>query len=789
MGILLIAKDNIKRQKGNAFIFFTLVAVAVLMLYVGISVLSNMDKVIDKRNTAVNGADYFLFSASEQKDEIERILAEKQEVTYLETEEGIWTTGTKYYSENETEEEANQISFLFQRKDAQRNLSVIQIIDKGKEWKENSIILPYYMKVGMGYSTGETLHIVSHDKTYSFEIYGFTEDVMFATPTNIPTEKTFISEQYFDKLSEELGGKGYIYRAKLEDNTEQEPFMINTGQTLKKEISDYMTTDQQDLVYDQLKYGTSITANILMAVLTIFAFLLILISLIIVRFNINNSIEMNMRNIGMLKASGYTSGMLVAATVAEFEVIGALGMAGGLLGAKGAADVIGGILSSSMGVQWKMGFEPWSAFISIGVTALLILTVVLFSARRYRKITPLYALRNGIYTHNFRRNHIRLDKTRLPLNTAIGVKPILGNAKKNISISLIVAILVFIGNIAVSLYQNLVLDKEQMTNIIGLEVADIGVPFQQDNKQVIKEKIENMEETAHSIEFATEDMIAEKGEKEISLNCEIYDKTEILSVDNVVEGRRPEYENEIMISTVVAQKLGVSVGEVIYLEMNQGRQDYLVVGMNQGINHLGRNAMITLKGAKRLNEKLATNMFYIYLKEPESVDEVIEILKEELADEKVEIINGKKEQSMSLVSIIDIMKILCQVLATVVFLVIALILMLLVKTQVIREKRQIAIYKALGYTTGQIMQQITMNYIPVFFAGAVGGCIGAFAGVTPAVVLSLSVFGIQNCSMKISFGATLGIVSVVLLWAELVIVLCSARISKITPCEMLQEVS
>ena len=161
MGILLIAKDNIKKQKGNTFILFLLVALAVLMLYVGISVLSNMEQVIDKRNEAVNGADYLLFSASTQSDEILNFFNKQNDVAYVEREKALYLSGAKYFTNNQTEKDSNQISFYFQNKDTERKLSVLQIIDEGKEWKENSVILPYYNTAWPGHKTTDTITTTS----------------------------------------------------------------------------------------------------------------------------------------------------------------------------------------------------------------------------------------------------------------------------------------------------------------------------------------------------------------------------------------------------------------------------------------------------------------------------------------------------------------------------------------------------------------------------------------------------------------------------------------------------
>ncbi len=791
MGILLIAKDNIKKQKGNATILFLLVALAVFMLYVGISVLSNMDQVIDKRNEAVNGADYFLFSESTHSSEIMDFFEKKDEVTYVEREEALFVSSAKYFSDTQLEKDADEISFFFQDIEAERKLSVIKVHDEGKVWKENSIILPYYMKVGMGYQTGETLNIEINNKIFYFEIYGFTEDIMFSTTAIIAMEKGFISNHYYKDIEKELGSSGYMYRTKLKKDINVDDF-LEKNNLLKDIIPDYISKVHLDLDYELVKYGASITANIFMAILTIFAILIIFIALVIVHFNINNTIEMNMKNIGILQASGYTCSQLAVATVVEFLSIGAVGMAVGLGCAKGASDMIGGTISSAIGLCWEMGFDLISALLSIGIITFLILFGVFLSSRRYWKIVPLYALRNGIYTHNFKKNHIRLDKTKLPLNAAIGMKQIWGNLKKNISICFIVVILTFIGNMSVSLYQNLVSNTDKMFQIIGMEGGDIRVLIQTGEediniiKESVKSEIAHLDGMKQIVELIEEDMMISNDTTKVSVNCDICDNPNNLRVNNIVEGKRPEYDNEIMLSTVIADKLDVSIGEVVYLELNEGREDYLVVGISQGINHLGRKAMITADGALRLNENLTANTLLLYVNDATSIENTIETLNDTLENYEVSIVNSKKEIDITLISIISTMKILCIVMAVVIAFVIALVLVLLVKTQLIRQTRQFAIYKALGYTTVQLIWQITMSYIPVFFVGTLVGCGVAFLGITPSVVLSLSAFGIKSFAMDLSFTAMLGIVVTIVVWSEIIIVLCSTKIRKITPYEMQQ---
>lgn len=793
--MFLIARDNIKKKKGNAFILFLLVALSVLLLYAGTSVLSNMDQVIDNRNESVNGADYLLITPSTDVDEINTLLKNREEVAECENDKGILLPGVKFYNGSEKEEDAQQLAFLFQDKDVKRNISKMSLFDEGSEWKENSIILPYYMKVGMGYETGDTLHLIYKDSTYQFEIYGFSEDVMFSTPSNVPMEKCFISKACLDKNADAWSGKVTIFRATLKEGYDMEKFEVDALQMLIDEITDFQYMNNFSLNYSSMRTGTTITANILMGVLTVFAVLLILIALIIIFFNVNNSIESNMKNIGMLEASGYTSRQLGAATIFEFLIISIAGILAGFLSATGAAKVIGGLLSASIGLRWEMGFDVRGALFSTIIIIMLILLASSVCSLKYKKIAPLDALRNGINTHNFNKNHIRMEEINLPLNLSIGLKNILYNKKKNITICLIVVLLSFCVNVTVSIYTNFVLCHDTLIQLTGMEMPEVTVEATETSTEGLtkfldqsKQKLASMKGVKRILEYTNSDIKLRNGENEVSANCDIYDDTSSLTTDNLVEGKRPEYNNEIMLTTVILNRLDATLGDVIYLELNGESKDYLVVGISQGITNLGRKAMITKEGMKRLNKDFVPMALYIYLEEGTDVNDAVTDIKSILSDQKVEVVDFQEYVSAAMKSTINAMSNMCFVLLVAVVIVIAMLLFLLIKTQLVRDKKLLGIYKALGYTMWQLILQTTMSYIPVVLVGAVLGGVAAWFGINPSVTACVSAFGIRNCSMKLNPLEMLGVVVMISLWAELIAILCSAQIRKIVPCEMIQEV-
>lgn len=795
MGLLLIALDNIKKKKGNAFILFFLIALAVMLLYVGISSLANMGHVIDQRNKLVKGADYFLFTTSNYTKEIETQILKQKEVEYLESEKAYLVPSVKYYNSTESIETANQMDFFLLNKDSKRNLSIINLIDKGKEWKKNSIIVPYYLKAGEGYNIGDHINLVYNDSTYTYEIYGFTEDVMFSTPTNMSAQKCFISTEAFDEISEKAAYLGQFYRLDLTKGSDMYHFENNMNQVLGKEITDFEYVVNWATNYDVMKYGAGITANIIMSILTVFSSLLIFISLIIVHFNISNSIEMNMKNIGMLKASGYTSSQMTLATILEFIIISIFALCAGLICAVSVSNLIGNILSSSIGLLWDMNFDSRSALISILVIVFLVLLAVLLCSFKFKRITPLDALRNGINSHNFKKNVIRLDKIAVPLNAAIGLKSILFHKKKNLTICFIIVILSFSANISLSVYQNFAIKPDKLIAIAGIEQSDILIKMKDNENsryldifESTKQKVLANDDVQYVIECNSFNMACKANGNEVTINLDIYDQTDKLRTDNIVRGRRPAYDNEIMLTSIMAEHLGVSIGDVVYLELKGVRMDYLLVGESQGLNQLGRKGMITMDGLTRINPDIRPLGLYVYAVENVNLNELIQDLKLTLIDEQVDISNNVDYIETALGSIAISMKLLCGVMIGVVILTIALILVLLIKIQLVRDQKQLGIYKALGYTTSQLMLQTIMSYIPIVLIGSIIGSVFAGYGAEPSFVLCFSAFGIEKSGMKVSMISLVGVLIIIVLWATLIAGLCSLRIKKIVPWKMMQEV-
>ena len=112
---------------------------------------------------------------------------------------------------------------------------------------------------------------------------------------------------------------------------------------------------------------------------------------------------------------------------------------------------------------------------------------------------------------------------------------------------------------------------------------------------------------------------------------------------------------------------------------------------------------------------------------------------------------------------------------------------LLLKTKIVREKKNYGVYKALGFTTGQLLMQTVLSSLPVIVSGALLGSLLCDLVAGPLAGICLKSIGIYQYQMHVD-----GIYKIITLGfitgtAFLVAVLTGARIRKIQPVKLLAE--
>lgn len=366
---------------------------------------------------------------------------------------------------------------------------------------------------------------------------------------------------------------------------------------------------------------TMLFVSIITSVLLVFMGLLLIVVIIVITYSITTGIQMDYVNIGILKAVGITQGQLRLILVLQYIAAEIVGMAAGLAGSVWLIKSFGTIFQPIMAVvittriAWAQSFF-WIAVILAGTGILLFVLTA-----KAAKITPMRALSQGkdeIYFSS------RLNVAVSPkhLYTTLALRQITSEGRRYVGTVVIVAILVFFM-MTIQILGGIV-DSESARESMGEIVSDVEIQLQ---TKVDEHEFQNIEQTIEEITpiqkkcYTNTTYMSLNGEE---IYCFIYQNPGDMQM---TKGRAPIYDNEIAITEITAEEVGIKMGDTVTVACGSNREEYLVSGIYQGLNDAGLNFSIGFQGAQKLG--ISSMGYGAYkLSEPEKAVQVQERLNE-----------------------------------------------------------------------------------------------------------------------------------------------------------------
>lgn len=785
MRYILLIKNNLKRSVIIAITLVFLVSVAMCAIIVSMNSLMQMDKTVEDVKDKTNCADVSIMMPKVTHEEaVEDILSDVDSIKETEKEE-VYYFGDGSIANENLDDNGDELPILIERISFKRNMSKIHTLEESSTKHDNGIYLPYYLNVAKEYKLGDTVKLSLGGRNYKCTVDGFYEEINFANPSNFSTYMILISDKTWDEISDNATAMNefWLWRGISDGKVSTDD--IETEFTKKfNEKYDLGLESGFVLSYDTMKVGTIMFPNIIMGILLGLAGVLLIIAIVVIRFQIITYIQQNYKNIGVMEATGYTTSDLILVFVGMFALITVGGVALGE-----AVSIIGGeainfLLGVTTGLQWKV-IPNASLYIIAPVVMIIFVAIVsVFASLKIRKITVLNALRDGINTHNFKRNYFALEKTPLPLNLTIGIKGIMASLKQNISIAFIVCLLSFSVAFSFVAVDNFDGDSDSMWSFIGLEKGDVQFYFKDES---LKKEINDHEDIKQILEQTTINTTISFKDKEQTLQTKVSPDFSKHNKNLIVEGRYPEVDNEISLTTLIAEKLDVGINDVVSVLCEDKQQEYIVVGLTQQTSNLGRSSAMTLEGARRVSPSIQINTGNYILKEGVNVNDFIQEIYEQYGNDKVVLSNLQKIMKDIMTTYSMTMNALCVGMLIVTVIVVTLILYLLVSVKILKERRNYGVSKAMGYTTSQLIIQILSGFMPQIILGCAIGAILAMVGTNPLIAMSMSSVGFKKCTFTIPVGPIILVSIAVIILAFIITAVTSIRIRKITPVQLIEE--
>ncbi len=468
------------------------------------------------------------------------------------------------------------------------------------------------------------------------------------------------------------------------------------------------------------------------AVLLVVSVCLILISMVILRFIINFTITEEYREIGVMKAIGIKNGAIRRLYIMKYLAISSVGTAVGLV----LSVPFGRLLLNTVSKKIIISGEE-NLFINIGAAALAGIAVVLFSYLCTRKIcrfSPIDAIRNGETGERFKKKGIlHLGSSRIAVVPFMALNDILGGMKSYISMILIFILGTLLVIIPVNTVNTLCSDNlitsfnmAESDHILSSELL-----FDPDGDNAVKvdrqlsEVRELFAENGIEVEVFQEVMfrsIVSKGDRRTS-SLSFQGRGGVTTEEYVyIEGTPPQNVHEVALSHITAAAVGAEIGDDVKIKIGEAERTYLVTALLQSMSNMGEG--VRFHQDVELDYSYAAGSFGIQVNYKDNPDkkaltEREELLKKQYPDTRI-FRPGEYITYMSgdIAGQIDNIKML---ILTIILGINILVAVLMVKSFITREKREIALLKAIGFRNNPLVFIQTLRIGMVLLASVITG--------------------------------------------------------------------
>lgn len=775
--IWLLTRANISKSKGQTISFAIIIIIAAIMLSLGLITFLNFGKSFDRKwDRNHYGDTSVVIYKREYRDSFLEYTKNISGVQEVELRDGLLIDGCIDYNGGTL-----NMMHLFYNMDEEHAMSRISVVEEIKQPVERPIYLSYLMKTGGGYELGDDYTVTTAKDNYRFTVAGFVEDLNLGS-INMGILGVHLKGEEFKNLRKELGytNEAISISCRITDKNEAKKLYSKMGDELVNKGVTYLNGNH----YSVTKMARTVTASIGSMIIVAFALIIVVVSLLVIHFRITNSLEEEIKNMGVLKSLGYTSKQIIYSVLLQYIGISLFGVIIGIFSSYGLLPILASAFDAQTGIHWEQDFDLTSAIITTIIIVSLVGIVAYMSARRVKRMQPITALRSGITTHNFKKNYYPLDKTWGNIHVLLSLKKSIQNAKQNIMMAIVMIAVMFACLFAGVMYYNIGVDNRVLLNAVSTEIADVSFDLEDNTDTTwILEEIQKMEGVNKALYYDFRHVMYDNE----YLAAYVTEDFNLLENNKCYKGRNPIHDNELALGGGAAQAYNKKIGDTITLKLGDKEEDYLITGFIQSANSGGYDSELTSKAFKKLLPQFKPDYLYVYLKDGIDKDVFIASVFEQY-DEYITSSTNFEETTKSQMGVYAvIVSVIAFIIVLITSALVALILYLLIKTIIIRRSQEFGIMKAIGYTSPQIMLQLSLSFLPVILFGTiVGGALGAF-GINPLLGILFRSIGIMKMDFVISVPMILGVGAGLCTFSFVICILVSLRIRRIATYHLINE--
>jgi putative ABC transport system permease protein len=672
----------------------------------------------------------------------------------------------------------NQTIVIVSSVERDSGMDLLELTKDSQPLRDDSVYLPSVMHVGGGYEIGDEFMFSMGGEVFSFTVAGFTDE-MFFNAAVVQCYRATVTQSTFADMQRRIPvAESVLLTARMGDPANATQLDLDYQARFSGETRGVAHT----LTYESIRFARTFMATTVSLIMAAVAAVVVLVCLVVLRFRVRIGIEEQMHNIGALKAIGYTSGLVSGSIVVQNLSITAVGVVAGVGVSYAVLPWLSQLLEVQSALPWHPSLDLACLALSVAVIGGAVLLVVGLTVSAIPKLAPLTALRSGLEVHSFSHNSLPLDSTNGPLGVLLACKSALQAKGQMVMVALIVAAASFTASAVLSTFYNIGVDNEGFVLAAGGEVPDVAVQLTHTPLGEVLEQLDDDPAVRKAFRWGEAyAMLADT-----STWVMITPDYSVVEGRNLFEGRYPQHANEIAVGAAFRGAQGIRIGDTVTLTLEGTSATLLVTGLLQSMNNNGYLAALTNEGARGLMPGYESNQIYIYLNDPSQAETWAQATMDRLQEPLPPMILSKIVHSQ-LAGYADTLLLVSALIVAITALVVALILYSVLNTAISQKRRQLGIYKSIGYTSGQLIGQISLTYVPIIAVAVLIGCALGYVGFLPLVTALFSTLGIYQLMMSPSVLMTVLLAVGLIIFAYLLTTLVAGQVRKVSAYSLVSE--
>ena len=765
---------NLKKEKSSFISLGIIIMITALILNCAAVLLRQVDKAYEGKYEKLNTATLNVVVPEVQSNsEIKKLLGEIANVEKMDSHITIMTEATV--------KEFNGADFsmntMFYNIDGKRTLNNFELVSESENDVENPIYIPLYVSSFGGFDLHDEIVYVIDGKSHIFTVAGIIEEMQYGNYGS-GLLCAYLPEEEFAEFVDSYSDKVVVeYSMSVKNGTS----LDKVKDDVTKAIESKGTTVLSVLDRESVKGTRTMVTNLLVLILTVFSLIILVVSVFLSNFKVKNAIESEITNMSVLKALGYTSGQIIASITIPYVIVSLLFVILGIRFSYALVPVLCTFITVQSGFSFDISFDILSY---ICVTCILCGVVALFtftSAGKIKKTQLIDGIRGNASSKYTKKNYFPLDESKGNIKILLVLKQMIASAKQNIMLFFVSFVLTVLIAFSGTLFYNVVVKPDNFMAALSDESSDVIMYPKNDKVSELELKLDKDNRVKNTLKYMTSTVKIED-KVVISFACEDFSK---VRNDVCYIGRNPKEINEIALGSAFEQNF--SIGDEVRVTIDDITKSFQVTGFVQSVNLQGEFCELTVEGYNSFFENEQTPSLYVYLENPEKAEDITMEYKSDYPELLVDVVNAYKLQKEAQDMYMGITVVFVIVIFVVTILIVLFILYIVIKSLLVKRRQELGIYKAMGYTSSQLILQTTGSFLPTSIVAIVLSSIVAFFYMPGIYQFVFEALGVMKNNIEISFGFLMLFAAIQILVNFIISIILCMPIRKISACALIRE--